>query len=56
MRILCIALLSFAAMLIVACGGKARPAAQSKSGVSPVAAMLKANQLDGKVVKDTLRA
>jgi hypothetical protein len=50
MRIICIALLSFAAVLIVACGGRARPAAQSKSGASPVAAMLKANQLDGKVV------
>jgi len=50
MRTICITLLSFAAVLLVACGGKAKPATRVTGGASSVAAMLKANQLDGKVV------
>ena len=49
-RILCITLLSFAVVLLAGCGAKAKPAAQSKGGVSPVTAMLKANELEGRVV------
>jgi peroxiredoxin len=49
-RILCITLLSLAVVLVAGCGAKAKPAARAASGVSPVTTVLKANQLDGKVV------
>jgi hypothetical protein len=49
-RVLSITLLSFAVVLLAACGAKPKPAAQSKGNSSPVTAMLRANKLEGRVV------